>query len=117
MALKAFQKKYLKSLSHDMKPSIMIGKNGLTPALILQVQKALEAHELIKVKILDSPDLVIKEVATQISSQCEAHVLKVIGSTFVLYKENLKKEKPYFKACGKFGLREKLYPEVKNLKK
>jgi RNA-binding protein len=108
--LTAFQKKYLKSLAHDMNPLVHIGKNALTPDVIKKIDAELNAHELIKVKILDSDILPPKETAAEIEKLTRAHVLRVIGKTIVLFRENPKNKKnPYFKAGGRFGNRKRLH--------
>lgn len=110
MALKAFQKKYLKALCHDMPANIQIGKNGLTPEVLTRIEKDLSDHELIKIRVMDSEPLPLKQVASEVSTRCSAQVIKVIGKTVVLYRENPENEKAYFKACGKFGQKSRLFP-------
>ena len=48
--LKGFQKKYLRGLAHNLKPVVLIGQKGLTDDLIKSADRALDRHELIKVK-------------------------------------------------------------------
>ena len=45
------QKRYLRSLAHDLKPVILVGAKGVTPALLAELDLALEHHELVKLKI------------------------------------------------------------------
>ena len=45
------QKRYLRTLAHTIKPVILVGAKGVTPALLAELNNALEHHELIKVKI------------------------------------------------------------------
>lgn len=49
--LAAAQKRYLRSLAHDLKPVILVGAKGVTPALLGELEVALERHELVKLKI------------------------------------------------------------------
>ncbi len=51
IVLATAQKRYLRSLAHNLKPVILIGAKGVTPALLAELSNALEHHELIKVKI------------------------------------------------------------------
>ncbi|MEO5345694.1 MAG: ribosome assembly RNA-binding protein YhbY [Magnetococcus sp. YQC-9] len=44
------QRKYLRGLAHGFQPVVWIGKEGLTLNLMLEVERALEDHELIKIK-------------------------------------------------------------------
>jgi RNA-binding protein len=45
------QRRYLRSLAHDLKPVILVGAKGVTPALLAELYLALEHHELVKLKI------------------------------------------------------------------
>ncbi len=54
-ALAAAQKRYLRSLAHDLKPVILVGAKGVTPAMLAELELALEHHELVKVKFA-APD-------------------------------------------------------------
>ncbi len=51
MPLTSSQKRYLRGLAHTLKPVIMVGNKGVTPALAAELAIALEHHELIKVKL------------------------------------------------------------------
>jgi RNA-binding protein len=49
--LKGSQRKYLRGVAHSYKPLVQIGKEGLSEGVLGAIDDALEAHELIKVKI------------------------------------------------------------------
>ena len=53
--LAASQKRYLRSLAHDLKPVILVGAKGVTPAMLAELELALEHHELVKAKFA-APD-------------------------------------------------------------
>ncbi len=108
MKLKSFQKKYLKSLAHDMKPNVIIGKSGLTIDVIDKIDSDLSEHELLKIKLLSEDDLQVEQAATYIKDATSCEIVKVIGKTAVLFRENKDNKKPYFKACGKYGKRSQL---------
>lgn len=108
MKLSAFQKKYLKSLAHDMSPVVMIGKQGLTNEVIDKVRGDLKAHELIKIKVQDGKVISSKEAVTRLANDLGAAVIKVVGHTAVLFKENPDNHPEYFKACGMNGKRIRL---------
>jgi RNA-binding protein len=84
------EKKKLKAQAHPLNPVVMIGQAGLTPAVINEINLALDAHELIKVKIRAERDdrNVIRE---QICSETEAELVQSIGQIAVLYRKNPKK--------------------------
>ena len=86
--LKAKQKKYLKSLINNETPTIQIGKDGITTNLIKHINDVLKSNELVRIKILDTDFLPLKETATNISDKTSANVIKIIGKIFVLYKES-----------------------------
>lgn len=50
-ALAAAQKRYLRSLAHALKPVILVGAKGVNPAMLAELDLALEHHELVKVRI------------------------------------------------------------------
>ena len=88
MSLKPAQKRYLRGLAHALKPVIMVGNKGLTPALVAEFSAALEHHELIKVR-LGGDDR--GERATQISALGEAasaELIQNIGKVATFYRRN-----------------------------
>ena len=54
---------------------------------------ALEARELIKLRVLDNCDLNAKEAAQIISEETDSDVVQVIGTRFVLYRESVDHKK------------------------
>lgn len=80
------QKRFLRALGHPLKPVITVGKNEINDALVRETNDALESHELIKVKILESCMMDRKEVAAELSEVCGAEVAQVLGRTLLLYR-------------------------------
>jgi len=92
--LKGFQRKYLRGLANSMKPVVFIGQKGLTPALRLSTEKALDRHELIKVKFIDFKQKDQKsEIAGVLESETGAEVVGMIGHTAILYRRQSDPEK------------------------
>jgi RNA-binding protein len=81
------QKRYLRGVGHHLKPVIMVGKGEITEALTAETIEALAAHELIKVKILESCLLDRNEAATELAASSGAEVAQVLGRTILLYKQ------------------------------
>lgn len=54
--LQGFQKRFLRSIAHPLKPVVFVGQKGLTGALTDAMNEALDQHELIKVKFIDLKD-------------------------------------------------------------
>lgn len=84
------EKKKLKAQAHPLNPVVIIGQAGLTPAVINEINLALDAHELIKVKIRADRDerSTIKE---QICTETTAELVQSIGQIAVIYRKNPKK--------------------------
>lgn len=82
------QRSYLRSLAHELDPSVFLGKAGLTENIIKEMEVNLEARELVKVKIQEGCDLDPKEVANQIAEAVGAEFVQAIGRKFTLYKES-----------------------------
>ena len=80
------QKRYLRGLGHGIKPVIMVGKGEVSAALIRETDEALNAHELIKVKILESCLSDRELVATAVADACTAEIAQILGRTFLLYR-------------------------------
>lgn len=76
-----------------MDPIFQIGKNGITENFIKQVDDALEARELIKIKVLNNSFLEPKEVANDLAEKLDAEFVQSIGNKFVLYRESKEKKK------------------------
>jgi RNA-binding protein len=92
--LTAKQRKHLKSLAHHLEPVVRVGQHGLTPAVAAETGRALDAHELIKVRIDadgDQRTLLAEELAAQTSSE----VAGSIGKITMLYRARA--EKPEIK--------------------
>lgn len=80
------QKRFLRSLGHSLKPVITVGKSEVSDALRAETLKALDAHELIKVKLLESCAMDRNEVADLLAEGCSADVAQVLGRTMLLYR-------------------------------
>ncbi|WP_438311070.1 ribosome assembly RNA-binding protein YhbY [Sporosarcina sp. FA9] len=87
------QKRFLRSKANQLQPLFQIGKNGLTTAIIVQVEEALEARELIKVSILQNCDEDKHEIAEKFTEQEGIELVQVIGNSIVLYKESVEKKR------------------------
>jgi RNA-binding protein len=80
------QKRHLRALGHKLKALIQIGKKEIEEALITETNAALEHHELIKVKLLESCTLDKQEASTLLANACSAEIAQVLGKTFLLYR-------------------------------
>ncbi|MEZ3504032.1 MAG: ribosome assembly RNA-binding protein YhbY [Lachnospiraceae bacterium] len=81
------QRAYLKGLAMTMEPIFQIGKNSLTPENTAAIGEALEARELIKIRVLQNCTDDPRELAELVSERTRSQVVQVIGKKIVLYKE------------------------------
>lgn len=93
MALTQEQKKQFKSIGHHLKPVLIVAENGLTEGVLAELERALNDHELIKVKInlaeREDRQAVIEELCQ--ASRCE--LAQVIGKMALIYRKNPKPNK------------------------
>ena len=80
------QRSELKKMAQEIKPTVMIGKEEVTPNVIASIDDYLAAHELIKVQIQDGAILDPKETANEIAEKLGAEFVQAIGKKFVLYR-------------------------------
>ncbi len=87
--LNSRQRAQLRSMANTMETIIQIGKIGVNENTIKQVRDALEARELIKLRILETCPTSVRETADMVAIATDSDVVQVIGSRFILYKESL----------------------------
>ena len=80
------QRSELKKMAQEIKPTVMIGKEEVTPNVIKAIDDYLAVHELIKVQIQDGAILDPKETANEIAAEIGAEFVQAIGRKFVLYR-------------------------------
>jgi putative YhbY family RNA-binding protein len=85
-ALPIAQRKALKARAHRLDPVVQIGGQGVTPAVLAEIGRALAAHELIKVRA-GAMDRHSREAAlAEICRRCGASPVQHVGKVLVLYK-------------------------------
>lgn len=87
------ERAYLRGLANRLDAIFQIGKGGINGNFINQVDEALEARELIKIKLLETAEETPKEAAEIICRETGAQSVQIIGSKIVLYREASKEEK------------------------
>ena len=86
-SLTAQQRKYLRSQAHHLEPIVLIGKHGLTDGSIEAINKALDAHELVKIKFREHKDEK-QFLSIQLAESTESHIVGIVGHTVILYRQN-----------------------------
>ena len=80
------QRSELKRLAQEIRPTVMIGKEDITPSVIAAIDDYLSAHELVKVQIQEGSMMEPKEAAKEIAEELGAEFVQAIGRRFVLYR-------------------------------
>jgi RNA-binding protein len=81
------QRQYLKGLAHPLDPVVRIGQKGLSDNVIAETKKALDSHELIKVRIDIDDGSERKELAARLAEASDAHLVTTVGKIAVVYRE------------------------------
>ena len=87
------QRAQLRSMASLEDTIMQVGKNGLSETLIATVNDALEARELIKMRVLENSGEFVRDVAEQLAEATGAEVVSVIGKCLILYRESETKKK------------------------
>jgi putative YhbY family RNA-binding protein len=72
--------------AHHLDPVVMIGGDGLTPAVLKEADTALKAHGLIKVRVLGDDRAVREEIYAQMCDQLNAAPIQHIGKLLILWR-------------------------------
>ena len=81
------ERKALKAKAHKLDPVVHIGAKGLTEEVIAEVDRALRAHELIKVRAASLDRDARDEALVQIAERTGADAVQHIGKVFVLFRK------------------------------
>ncbi|MFU0825356.1 ribosome assembly RNA-binding protein YhbY [Clostridium sp.] len=87
------QRSYLRGLANTIQPIFQVGKNGIDEPFLKQVEDALEARELIKIKVLNNSEYTAREASDEICEKINCEGIQAIGNTLVLYKKSKNKPK------------------------
>ena len=86
-ALSIQERKRLRQIGHALNPVVMLGGQGLTENVIEETNRALNDHELIKVKIVAEDREARAALIEEIAQATEAQIVQTIGKIVLLYKK------------------------------
>jgi putative YhbY family RNA-binding protein len=86
MPLTAAQRKSLKARAHALQPVVLIGGNGLTEAVLKEIDASLKAHELIKVRVYGDDRSVREGYLNALCERLGAAPVQHIGKLLVLWR-------------------------------
>ena len=93
MSLTQNQKKYLRRLGHGLQPVVLVGQQGLTEAVAREMDAALSAHELLKVKARVGDRELRDEVLSGLAERTGSELVQTIGNVGLFYRKNKKLQK------------------------
>ena len=86
------QRAHLRALASNLDTIFQIGNGGISEEMRRKIENALEARELIKLRVLDNAEYSPREAAEEIADAISAEVVTVIGTKFVLYRPSSKEK-------------------------
>lgn len=90
MPLTTAQKMNLRGQAHHLKPLVTVADKGLSETVLAEIERALNDHELIKVKLKGDRGA-RKAWAERIASQCQAELIQTIGQIASFYRKHPEK--------------------------
>ena len=86
VSLTTRERAHLKARAHKLEPKVMVGHGGLTPTVIAEIDRALTAHELIKVKILGDDREARETMGEEICAGTDSATVQRVGKVLVLWR-------------------------------
>ncbi len=86
--LSAQEKRKLRAVAQTRKALFQIGKGNIKESTIKTISDSLTAHELVKISLLKTCSLTLREAALDLSSATHSQVVQQIGRTIVLYRRS-----------------------------
>lgn len=86
MSLSSAQRREYRAIAHNLKPIIIIGDKGLTEGLLQELDRALEDHELIKVKVSSNDREGRGEIIEEMCRQSGAELVQTIGKIAIILR-------------------------------
>ena len=86
LVLTSAQTRFLRGQAHDLKAMLQVGGKGVSPAVVAEVDHALEHHELVKIKVAATDREVRDAMIAELVKRTEAALVQRIGHTAILYR-------------------------------
>jgi RNA-binding protein len=94
MTLTPAQRQALRGRAHALDPVVLIGAAGLTPAVLAEIHRALDAHELIKIRLLGADREERDRLWADVCSATGAAPVQHIGKVIVIFRERAEESPP-----------------------
>ena len=82
------QRAELRAKANELETTLMVGKEGVTDALIEELGRQLEARELVKGKVLETALMSAREVSDQLCQALGAEGIQCVGNKFVVWRRS-----------------------------
>ncbi len=82
--------KQLRAIGHKLKPVVTVAGKGLTEGVIAEIERALEQHELIKVKLAVGGGEARREMTTAVCEACGAELVQSVGNMLLILRRSSK---------------------------
>ncbi len=82
------QKRHLKALAHARKPIVIIGDNGVTPAVLHEILQALDYHELVKIRVNAADRADREAMIEEVRATSGAILVQRVGHIATLFRRN-----------------------------
>jgi len=87
MTLESTQKKQLRALAHKLKPIVIVGSASLTPGVIEEIDRSLEHHELLKVRVNAGDRKARTEMVARMCQETRSELVQVVGHVVTLFRK------------------------------
>jgi RNA-binding protein len=87
MPLDQARKKHMRTIGHQLNPVVMVSEKGLSEGLHAELERALEDHELIKVKLAIGDPAVRRELAAELCTGHRAELVQQVGKVILIYRK------------------------------
>ncbi|HEX7482924.1 MAG TPA: YhbY family RNA-binding protein [Candidatus Bathyarchaeia archaeon] len=90
-------KRHVRHVLKDENPTIWVGKEGLTPQLVAEIEKQLQQNKMVKVRILPAAlqgEVTAQSIAVNASEKTNSGLVEVRGHVFILFRKRKAEEEP-----------------------
>ena len=90
-------KRHVRHVLKDASPTIWVGKDGLTPQLVSEIEKQLQRNKMVKVRILSAAlqgEITAQVIAAKAAEQTNAALVEVRGHVLILFRKRKTVEPP-----------------------
>lgn len=86
------QRRAFRAQAHHLHPVVSVAGNGLTPAVLKEIDNALQSHELIKIRVYGEDRAQREQILTTVCSELGAASVQHIGKTLIVWREKAQTE-------------------------